>query len=76
MPWTVSEYDISQFHIRQKEGVSVLTYVRTDGRILSEPKLIGCIDNKIFLPMCSAARARTPLIKKQSNRTVITTITN
>ena len=38
MPWTVSEYDISQFHIRQKEGVSVLTYVRTYGRILSEPK--------------------------------------
>ena len=32
MPWTVSEYDISQFQIRQKEGVSVLTYVRTDGR--------------------------------------------
>ena len=65
MPWTVSEYDISQFHIRQKEGVSVLTYVRTDGRILSELKLIGCIDNQIFLPMCSAARARAPLIKNR-----------
>ena len=65
MPWTVSEYDISQFQIRQKEGVSVLTYVRTDGRILSEPKLIGCIDNQIFLPMCSAVLARTPLIKNR-----------
>ena len=65
MPWTVSEYDISQFQIHQKEGVSVLRYVRTDGRILSEPKLIGCIDNQIFLPMCLAARARTPLIKNR-----------
>ena len=65
MPWTVSEYDISQFHIRQKERVTALTYVGTDGRILSEPKLIGCIDNQIFLPMCSAARARAPLIKNR-----------